>query len=445
MSSTALVASTASKRAAARPSPVIKEPRLSVESKPQAAFRILRLLFAIPLLALSAWSLLPFALVPVSSLAVVNARLSRMRSPVSGEALQTPFEAGDAVKFDDEIVRLRAASVPLPISTEPADLERSRKELAAQAAEINGQIAAAEQRLQDYQKLLGEYSSRMGQETNIRVRDAEHAVASSKESCGRAREDLQRSEQLEKEGLRAASFSADARRKLAIEERDLESKKAALDQLKGAAENLKSGYFVGQGVEQPRYLAMRDETTAQLGKLKEDRDVLRARLASAASEGVAMRGAASKTQGKESTHVLTIRSPVNGVVWSREVSAGQVVNETDDLFQVADAGSLHVDAWVDRRYGPQLSIGDSALVYLTGNGKQLVSHVVAIQASSRRRLDEFTTAIDLQPPHPDQYRVIIQLDAADRNVAYLGQSAKVMFPGASANWAARFYFWVTLL
>jgi multidrug resistance efflux pump len=396
---------------------------------------------AIPLIALSGWCLLPFALVPVSSLAVVNARLSRMRSPVTGEALQTPLEAGDSVKLDEEIVQLRT-STPLPVDTNPAEIERSRKDLTAQAASTDGQILAAQQRLKEYETALREYSSRMSGEVNIRMRDAEHAVAAAQESCARAEEELKRSEQLEKEGLRAASFSAEARRKLAIEQRELDARKTAFEQLKVQTENLKAGYFVGQGVEQPRYLALRDETRAELGKLQRDREVLKIQLKSADHDMVTTLAKPQETVAK---NLVVIKSPVNGVIWSREVSAGQAVNETDDLFQVADSGSLHVDAWVDRRYGPQLSIGDEALVYLTGNGKQLIGRVVAIQASSHRRLDEFTTAIDLQPPHPDQYRVIIQLDAADRNVTYLGQSAKVMFPGPRASMAARFYFWVTHL
>jgi multidrug resistance efflux pump len=410
-------------------------------SKPPALFRLVRIMVAIPLFLLSAWSLLPLAVVPVSSLAVVNARLSRVRSAVSGEALQMPFEAGDAVKFDDIIVKIRT-SKPIPPSTEPLELERARKELVSQNAALDGQIMAAEQRMSEYDKLLREYSGRMSDEVAIRVRDAEQGVNAAKDAVARAAEDLKRSEQLEKEGLRAASFSAESRRKLALEERDYEARKSALEQLRGQAANLKSGYFVGQGVEQPRYLALRDETSAELGKLRRDQEVLRGRLAIADKELQASNAKPYETIAKD---MIAVRSPVNGVVWSREVGAGQIVNETDDLFQVADAGSLHVDAWVDRRYAPQLSIGDQALVYLTGNGKQMTSRIVAIQASSRRRLDEFTTAIDLQPPHPDQYRVIIQLDQADRDVTYLGQSAKVMFPGPTASWSAKIYFWMSHL
>jgi hypothetical protein len=104
-----------------------------------------------------------------------------------------------------------------------------------------------------------------------------------------------------------------------------------------------------------------------------------------------------------------------------------------------------VEVWLDRRYGPQLSIGDTALVYLNGLGKELSGKVISFQGTSRRRLDEEVNAIDLQPVHPDQYHVTIELDEKDRQILYMGQAAKVLFPGSKSRLTTRFYFWLTRL
>ena len=136
---------------------------------------------------------------------------------------------------------------------------------------------------------------------------------------------------------------------------------------------------------------------------------------------------------------ISMQSPVTGIVWGRTGTAGQPVEEGGNILRIADAGSVHVDAWIDRRYGPQLSIGDSALIYLNGLGKELVGHVTAFQGTSRLRLDEENNAIDLQPVHPDQYRVTIQLNPSDRNPVYIGQAAKVLFPGRASSLKARIY------
>jgi multidrug resistance efflux pump len=140
---------------------------------------------------------------------------------------------------------------------------------------------------------------------------------------------------------------------------------------------------------------------------------------------------------------LPIQSPVSGVIWARSVAAGQSVQAGDDLFHIADEGSIHVEVWMDRRYGPQLSVGDPALIYLSGIGQEFKGRISSFEGTSHRRLDEKINAIDLQAVHPDQYHVTIELDPADRKATYIGQAAKVLFPGTGHELRARLYFWLT--
>lgn len=59
--------------------------------------RAVRLIIAIPLFALSVAALFPFAVLPVSTQAVVNARLARVRSPRGGQVQGVSLETGDVV------------------------------------------------------------------------------------------------------------------------------------------------------------------------------------------------------------------------------------------------------------------------------------------------------------------------------------------------------------
>jgi hypothetical protein len=41
--------------------------------------------------------------------------------------------------------------------------------------------------------------------------------------------------------------------------------------------------------------------------------------------------------------------------------------------------------------------------------------------------------------------VTIELDEKDRKILYMGQAAKVLFPGSKSRLTTRFYFWLTRL
>jgi hypothetical protein len=88
-------------------------------------------------------------------------------------------------------------------------------------------------------------------------------------------------------------------------------------------------------------------------------------------------------------------------------------------------------------------VGDPALVYLSGLGQEFKGRISSFEGTSHRRLDEEINAIDLQAVHPDQYHVTIELDPVDRKVVYIGQAAKVLFPGTKHTLRARIYFWLT--
>jgi hypothetical protein len=85
------------------------------------------------------------------------------------------------------------------------------------------------------------------------------------------------------------------------------------------------------------------------------------------------------------------------------------------------------------------------MVYLPGLGKTVPGHVVSFQGTSRSRLDEEVNAIDLQPTHQDQYHVTVELDNADRKAIYIGQAAKVLFPGPESAFKAKLYSWLIKL
>ena len=407
---------------------------MSVVGEPTQAhanpvFRIVRIAIAIPLFISTVCSLLPVALIPVSSQAVINVRLTPVRANAAGLISKVSLETGDQVYAGQEIASLRPQGVAKQIDL--SESVRNQRDLEQQSAEIAGRLTAAQERLSQTEGELQSYSDRIVAQWELEIANAGREQTASEQDAERVAEEVKRDEKAALERVIPQSMLAQAREKLLAAHHLAGQQAANVQRLNNQLGNMKAGYFVGSGVEQPRYVAVRDETKGEVTNLRHEQAALQARLGSVRGEVI--------RKAKQSGGSIAVQSPVTGIVWGRISTVGQPVEEGGDILRIADAGSVHVDAWIDRRYGPQLSIGDSALIYLSGLGKELIGRVTAFQGTSRLRLDEENNAIDLQPVHPDQYRVTIQLNPSDRNPIYIGQAAKVLFPGRASSLKAHVY------
>jgi multidrug resistance efflux pump len=414
--------------AEAFPEPVIPEP---TDLPRESAFgRALRIAVAVPLLALSCFALAPFSVMPISSQAVVNARLSTVEAPVSGQVGDVKFETGDRVE-DKQVLALVG---PSPLQHEGAFLD-SGDPLSAEASHVQAALAAGEREKARYDATYESFVHRSIDDLNLKLGEANHALSQAQLRLAAANDSVNRDRQAFRDHL---ITKAVVDRDNEMAEQDQQTFDAAANDvahIKKQLSDLRSGYVPQNGSGDPAFLTQRDQAINEIDQLREEKSAVERRLSQAAQDRRKRDIFASGPQ--------PIQSPVAGIIWERSVAAGQIVQEGDDLFHIADEGSIHVEVWMDRRYGPQLSIGDPALVYLSGLGQEFKGRISSFEGTSHRRLDEKINAIDLQAVHPDQYHVTIELDPTDRKVAYIGQAAKVLFPGTKHTLRARIYFWLT--
>jgi|HubBroStandDraft_6_1064221.scaffolds.fasta_scaffold12991_1 multidrug efflux pump subunit AcrA (membrane-fusion protein) len=421
-----------------RARPVVSAPReIDPESPPpqpkeSALSRTVRLIVAIPLFALSVAALFPFAVLPVSTQAVVNARLARVRSPRGGQVQGVSLETGDVVSAHQRLALItgsRAVSrdeVSAALHTVGA--------LEEESSHVRAELVSALLQKSRYDEMYRSYTDHLGQQLQTSVDVAQREQAAAARKAADMQVEVKRDRQALAEHLIPKSLLEQAEDKAERAAQEAEVKNSNLADLKRQLSDARSGYTLS-AANQPQFLSQRDEVDAAVARYQQEQASLNLRLTRL--------GGTVKTD--EPQAATLIDSPVTGPIWARSVASGQSVSEGDDLFRVADTASIHVEVWLDRRYGPQLSIGDTALVYLNGLGKELSGKVISFQGTSRRRLDEEVNAIDLQPVHPDQYHVTIELDEKDRKILYMGQAAKVLFPGSKSRLTTRFYFWLTRL
>jgi multidrug resistance efflux pump len=410
------------------PEPVIPEP---TDLPRESGFgRALRIAVALPLLALSCVALAPFSVMPISSQAVVNARLSTVEAPVSGQVGDVKLETGDPV--DDKQVLAQVG--PSPLAHQSALID-SGDPLSAESSHVDAALAAGEKEKARYDETYKSFMRKSIDDLNLQLEEANSALSRAQLRLNSANEEVSRDRQAFRDHLITKTLVDHATETAEQNQQTVDSAANDVAHIKKQLSDLRNGFTPQGGSGDPSFISQRDQATNEVDQLREEKAAVARRLSQALED--------RKNKNIFATGPQPIQSPVAGIIWARSVASGQIVQEGDDLFHIADEGSIHVEVWMDRRYGPQLSIGDPALVYLSGLGQEFKGRISSFEGTSRRTLDEKINAIDLQAVHPDQYHVTIELDPTDRKVAYIGQAAKVLFPGTKHTLRARIYFWLT--
>jgi biotin carboxyl carrier protein len=406
---------------------------------PREAFgwRLLRLGIAIPLGLLSMVALFPFSVVPVSTQAVVNARLSRVRSPMEGQLGPVHLETGDVVSAGQV---LTTVSTPTSLlRTEALGDLRTLDDVQQEDSRVTAELSAAQTSKARYDQMYNDHLAHVAQDLQGQIKDMQPDVTDAQQRVTATSAEVKRDQQAMAEHLIPRTMLDQAVAKGDLAQQKLNDVKARQDRLQQQVSEAKSGYLLDPA-SAPSFMAARNQAATDVDRLAAQKASLDARI-----KGDVGQSGRDITSPRSGAIPSVVVSPVSGTIWSRSVATGQSVQEGDDLFRIADAESIHVEVWLDRRYGPQLSIGDIALVYMGGLGKEVQGRVTSFEGTSRRVDEQEIDAIDLQAVHPDQYHVSIELQPGDRKAVYIGQAAKVLFPGARHPYRSKVYFWLTRL
>jgi multidrug resistance efflux pump len=182
---------------------------------------------------------------------------------------------------------------------------------------------------------------------------------------------------------------------------DLKAKKTLADATLTRYKNLNKGGFVTQA----------ELDTAQASSQSANAALASAQEALKQSRHEIQRAEGSLNSVSATIRDYSLRSPIDGIILSREAEAGSTIGAGTPVFKIANPKSVWVRAYIDERQSGSLQVGQSAIVTLRSTGEKKYSGTV-------RRIGVVSDRIT------EERIVYVALDTLPEPL-YLGEQAEV--------------------
>ncbi|HQS67036.1 MAG TPA: efflux RND transporter periplasmic adaptor subunit [Sulfuricurvum sp.] len=173
---------------------------------------------------------------------------------------------------------------------------------------------------------------------------------------------------------------------------DMKAKKVLADATLARYKNLSKGGFVTQA----------ELDTVQASAKSANAALISAQEALKLSEHEIQRAVGSLDSVNATIRDYSLRSPIDGIILSREAEAGSTIAAGTPVFKIANPKSVWVRAYIDERQSAGLKVGQAAIVTLRSTGDQKYPGIVRrIGVVSDRITEERVVYITLDtPPEP---------------------------------------------
>ncbi|MBY0230287.1 MAG: HlyD family secretion protein [Gemmataceae bacterium] len=392
-------------------------------------WRLVRAALAVALSALLLWWLLVPLLLPVTSRAVVNARTAQVRSPIDGVNAELAGEVGDRVEAGQTLLRVTNSQVDTShlaeLRTRASGLEARRARAAAEIEEGRKAAPVLRRTVERYQRAVRE-----GLEKTLEV--AKARVAASRIGLDAVKARMERIKGLARTRTVSPAESEDVQEALAKTRKELDKDEADLSRLTTELEAARKGVFLQH--EASYAMKRADEAEEKVAAASNTLKEVEAQLASARTQ------LAAETERVEGLKDMEVPSPVAGTVWRRAGNPGQVVKQNEVVYEVADHGTVFVEALFHQRCLGCVAPGAKAHIRLT-SGQALAGTVRAVRTLGEGEA-EAAHAIRLSSTDMKQVRVLIALDEPCRDASLIGRHARVLLTCEEPSWLENAAAWV---
>ncbi|MFA6188684.1 MAG: efflux RND transporter periplasmic adaptor subunit [Sulfuricurvum sp.] len=170
--------------------------------------------------------------------------------------------------------------------------------------------------------------------------------------------------QLQNSAIVEKSRAQMASQKALIE--DLRAKKVLADATLTRYKNLSKGGFVTQA----------ELDSAQASAQSANAALLSAQEALKLSQHEIQRAVGSLSSVNATIRDYSLRSPIDGIILSRDVEAGSTIGAGTPVFKIANPKSVWVRAYIDERQSAGLQVGQTALITLRSTGEKKYPGIV---------------------------------------------------------------------
>lgn len=406
-----------------------------METKLGLAFRILRVVFGGGLIGLSLWALFLPPLFPYSTHAIVNAKLVTLKAGDPGRISDLPTGEGTQVEARGQVARVTRDLLKIQ-----RDLEQSR----FARLKIQEQMQSLDRLIETREKSLAEAKSSAVSAREGAMKAVERKLNAAREKARIARDSLTEKQAgearvapLYKDGIVTSAQWSETRQQTIEAERILTSAELEL-----ASEEARLSVFSegpgGQIAEEVEGVTERiDAIEVELGKLRIQRLDLQAEL------GVVDNKIAAAKNHHESDLTYELTTPIKGLIWRRHVVNGENLREGQSVVDVADTGTVFVEAFFRRDFMNSIAVGDRATIQLIPEARIIPGHVVDIQIQDSTT--KSPNIINTTPMDAWMLRVVIEADAAALGKENIGKMAKVLITKSGSGFAEKSLVSLTLL
>ncbi len=402
---------------------------------PRVPLALLRVVCATAMIAISLWALLLPPLFPYSSHAVVNTKVVTLKSTDEGRISELPPARSTLLKSGARIG---------VVTRDLAKIQRALKEQELIRQKLQEQQNALDKAIAERQHRLDSATAKVEAARAGALQSLEQARKNTLEKVRIYGDELiekkARQAQVEplfKDGIVTASQWSETRQQTIEVEKNLAEAEAELAQIDSRQAIAARGgnSFSNDSVENE--LNRMNAYEREIAELTIQRMDLNAELGEAENK-VAL----AKSYG-ESDRSYDLVTPIDGIIWRRQVVNGETIASNQAVADIADANSLFIEAYFRRDFMNSIAIGDVASVYILAESRFVRGRVVDIQVQERN--DKDLNTINTMILDSTMLRVNIQLDDNQLKPENIGQLAKVLTSGSKSGWVERSLIWLSLI
>lgn len=400
-----------------------------------SVYRFLKIGSAFFLIALSLWALFLPPMFPASARALVNARAMAIAVHDPGIYRNQGMEEGTSVHTGLHIARIERNQRAM--QKELDDLTFARERLEGQLKHLEENLEFRRADLAQKEKDLAVLRTEALQTLRDRHRDAVDRVDIFEQDLEVKAEAENQLSALLKDGIITSAQWNQARAHTLETRKILHSAREERGRLQRELNQAETSLWAGESSVGENLIAAIETHRQEIQKQERQELEWKVQMRSIEHQMVAAQ------EYLRADRSFDISSPVDGIIWRKNVLNGQSVLQGESIMQIAIKDSIFVEAYFGRHFLDSISLGDHAHIYLISDARFVHGTIRQIQAQEQSQTEH--NVIRSVAPDATMLKVLIEVDGDTLDTRHIGQLAKVMVSRSQPGLIKRVMVWLSLM